>query len=74
MSSQVVTTPQSLIILELSFQLDVELAYYDAAMAEVIYHNQNQKMNIPERRGRKRRQMWVKDWLLGHGKDGTYHF
>ena len=66
------TVLQRLTILQLCFNLDVEMAYYDAAMAAIIYDRQ--KMKIPMKRSRKRRLFWVKEWLLGHKQEGMFRF
>lgn len=57
-------------MLQMSFQLDVELAYLDLAIAKQIYKMRKQKM--PEPRKPRKRRFWVRPWYLHRPMMGQF--
>ena len=55
-------TRQRLLLLQLTLNLDAEIAAYDLAIATAIY--QERRMPVPQPRPKKKRKYWVKPWLL----------
>jgi hypothetical protein len=69
------STDHRLLLLQMVFNADAEMAHYDQAIGQLIARRRKQVLPLP-RRGRiyKKKQFWIKPWLYDRTNSGQYHF